>query len=179
MAAEAARSLEYLNSLYYGSAAPALEPYEEPSTKPIETPYEQEIPETVVRERARTTQSTPVLSLFAVFGAVFTGVLMIFVMLAQVNYNEIAGEIVRLDNQLNELFEQGRTLEVEFENVIDMKEVERYARDSLGMAKPDADQVAIIRTISGDMAEIVIPESESRSISGFASFLSSLIEHFR
>jgi len=180
MAAEAARTLEYTESYFYGSAAPAREPYAEPAPRPIATP----LPQERLRQRedafdAEAAQKAPAISLFAVFGAVFAGILMIFVMLAQINFNAIAAETVRLNTQLGELMEQERKLSIQFESVIDMKEVERYAKDVLGMSKPDADQVAVIHAVRFDRAEIIDSGGDESALNGFGSFISSLMEYFK
>ena len=181
--AEAARVLDYLDSDYYGTAAPALAPYGQPYTEPVAPPAEEPTTreQTRPRERAReiAEQNAPAVSLFAVFGAVFVSILMIFVVLAQINYTELAGEIVRLNAQLSELIEEERKLEIEFENAIDMKEVEMYARDTLGMSKPDADQIAIIRSLPSDSAEILSNGGAENTLSGFGAFLQSLLEYLR
>ena len=181
MAAEAARTLEYLDAEYYGSAAPVLEPYpdELPEYQDVPEPREQAIPKPETEADTRGENVMPGVSLFAIFGTVFAGILMIFVMLAQINYNEIAGDIIRLNNQLGELTEQERKLGISFENVIDMKEVERYARDTLGMSKPDMDQVAVIRSTPVDSAEIVRNNDDTNTLSGLGAFLSSLLDYFR
>jgi len=103
---------------------------------------------------------------------------MIFVMLAQINYNEAAGEIVHLNAQLDRLTEQQRRLEITFESVIDMKEVERYARDERGMSKPEADQVAVIHNVPADRVEI-LDGSDEGALQGLGSFVSSLLDNFR
>ena len=179
MAAEAMRKVDYANADFYGSAAPVLEPYTEPAQNPQGAPLPQERPLPRARPREKAEQRAPAVSLFAVFGTVFAGILMVFVMLAQINYNEVAGDIIRLNRQMNELKEQERRLEIEFESVIDMKEIERYARDSLGMSKPDMDQVAIIRSMPVDRAEIIPVSRDSDTFGGFTSFISSLLDYFR
>ena len=179
MAAEAAKRLDYLDSAYYGSAAPAQAPYVRPGFRPEDIPVQQE--QTGVRERAKenTAQRAPSVSLFAVFGAIFAGFLMFFVVLAQISYNEVASETVRLNAQLSELTEQERRLEIEFESVIDIKEVERYARDTLGMSKPDAGQVAVIGSMSFDSVEIFDGGNEDASTSDIGSFISSLLGYLK
>ena len=179
MAAEAARVLNYPGSRYYGTAAPARAPYIRPVARPVEIPAPQERIRTGARTKEASAQSAPSVSLFAIFGALLAGVLMVFVMLAQISYNEIAGEAVRLNTQLAALSEQERRLEIQFESVIDMKEIERYARDTLGMSKPDADQVAIVRSMPIDNAEIIANNDEDGLMSDFGSFISSLFKYFR
>ena len=188
MGAEAARVLDYDIGAYYGSAAPARVPYWK-REEPIEAePAQQEQENENIRTRENTharqrasqvaEQKTMGVSVFAVFGAVLVGVLLVFVVLAQISYAEISAETVRLNAQLEELTEQERRLEIMFESAIDMKEVERYARDTLGMSKPDADQVAMIQAIRADTVEI-IDAGEEDGIGGFTSFISSLLDYFR
>jgi len=176
--AEAARSLEYYED-YYSSAAPAGVEYEVPDTRPFDTPMAEER----VRQRQRAkaaaaAQSAPAVSLFAIFGALFVGVLMVFVILAQISYNEIASETARLSKQMDSLREQQRVLEITFESVIDMKEVERYARDELGMSKPEADQISVIYSVPDDKIEIISNDDEN-SLRELGSFISSLLEYFK
>ena len=179
MGAEAARVLDYSGSGYYGSAAPAEVPYARPYERPEEIPAPRELARPVERAKEVGLQSKPAVSLFALFGAVFAAVLMVFVVLAQISFSEIAGERVRLNAQMYELAEQERRLEIEFENAIDMKEVERYARDTLGMSRPENSQIAIVRSIPVDTAEIIEAGGAEGRLSGLGSFLSSLLEYFR
>ena len=179
MGAEAARVLDYAGSGYYGSAAPAEAPYARPFEEPEDIPAPHERTRSNERAKEAGAQAAPAVSLFALFGAVFAGVLMILVVLAQISYSEIAGEIVRLNAQMENLAEQERRLEIEFENAIDMKEVERYARDSLGMSRPDNSQAAIVRNIPVDSVEIIDASGAGGKLNGLGSFISSLLEYFR
>ena len=179
MAAEAARVLDYPDSGYYGSTAPAREPYSYPETKPFEAPFPDEQAFPGVRTRQAAAQRRQSVSLFAFFGSIFAAVLMVFVVLAQISYSEIAGETVRLKGQLDELLEQERRLEIEFESAIDMKEIERYARDALGMSKPVPDQIPIVLRMPVDSAEIIEDNSDEGLLSGLGSFMSSLLEYFK
>ena len=179
MAAEAARVLDYYDELYYGSAAPAREVFEEPAERPVEIPLSPE--RTLQRQKARAAaaaQRTGGISLFAVFGSILAAALMVFVVLAQISYNETAAESVRLNAELQALTEQQRKLEIAYENAFDMKEIERYAKDVLGMSKPEADQIAIIHSVPEDKAE-VIGEIETSPLEGFGSFLSTLLGYFK
>jgi len=179
MAAEAARVLEYEREYYFGSAAPAREVFDEPVARPVEIPVPGD--RTRQRQRARAAaaaQSVPGISLFAVVGSIAAAVLMVFVVLAQISLNEAAAETGKLNTQLQELTEHQRRLEITYESVIDMKEVERYAKDVLGMTIPDAGQIAIIRSVPDDRAEVIGGDDES-SLSGLGSFMSSLLEYFK
>lgn len=182
--AEAASAYKYTDRYLYGSAIPAEEPYFGTPEETVDIPAPREgEPQARPRQRERAgehaaTQRAPSVSLFALFGAIFAGVLMLFVILAQISFNEIAGETVRLNAQLGELAEQEKRLMIQFESVVDMKEVERHAKDVLGMSKPDAGQVAVIQTMRTDQATIVDSGGDKGALSGFGAFISSLMEYF-
>ena len=177
--AEAARVLDFEGYYNYGSAAPVRESFPDSAPGPFETPGLQE--RIRQRELARAEaagQDLPMVSLFAVFGFVIVGILMIFVVLAQISYNEAAADTLRLNTQLLELAEQQRALTIAFESVICMKEVEQYARDVLGMSRPENYQTAVVLNTVSDRAE-VLSVGEVGSLRGFGSFISSLLEHFK
>jgi len=175
-----ARALSYYN---YGSAAPTLKSLVEAETKvmPFIKPKESPVKEHTKRlEKVKAiaeAKTVPGISVFAVLGTLFVSVLMVFVVLAQINFNEAAGENVRLRSHISELSEKQRALELAFESIIDIKEVERFARDELGMSRPDAGQAVTITTTPRDTA-IIIPVAEERSVQGFGAFIRSLTEYF-
>jgi cell division protein FtsL len=177
MAAEAARVLDYGEYAPYGAGAIGAE-YDEPGVEVPEesAPAVRRAPAAAAVEAAQTARGV---SLFSVCGAVVVAALMVFVVLAQVKYNEVASETVRLTAQLERLTEQGKMLEIAYESAIDMKEVERYARDVLGMSKPDASQVSVIQNITEDKAEIIDPGSDGNTLRGLGDFISSLVAYFR
>jgi len=173
--AEAAKSLDFSDFYTYGAAAPAGAGYAEPTVTPEDIPSAQELPRPKEHVAVRRTAGV---SLFAIFGSVFVGILMIFTMLAQINYNEVASQAVDMDSQISALTEQQRKLEITFESVVDMKEVERYARDELGMSKPEAEQVTVIQG-ADDKAEIIDNNNDDNALRGFGSFISSLVGYFK
>jgi ATPase subunit of ABC transporter with duplicated ATPase domains len=117
-------------------------------------------------------------SVFAILGTLFVSVLMVFVVLAQINFNETAAESVRLNVLIGELTERQRELELSFENAVDIREVERFARDELGMSRPDARQMTVIEAAPRDIA-LVLDNKEDRGLEGFGAFLRSLTDYFR
>ena len=120
----------------------------------------------------------PGVSVFAILGTLFVSVLMIFVVLAQINFNETAAESVRLNILISELAERQRLLELSFESAVDIREVERFARDELGMSRPDAKQMTIIEAAPRDIA-LALDNREDRGLQGFGAFLRSLTDYFR
>jgi len=179
MAAEAARSLDFDDRYNYGAAAPAREWIPEPEPAPQGIPsVEERIRQRERNREAAAYRSLPGISFLSVFGALFAAVLMVFTLLAQISYNEAVSETARLNSQLAELTEQHRRLEITFESVLDMKEIETYARDILGMSKPESYQLAVVHSAAGDRAE-VLSGDEGGGLRDFGSFLTSLLEYFR
>jgi cell division protein FtsL len=201
--AAAASAIKSPNAYNFGTAAPAYEPvfakafrpayepdveptYEpgvnpapayEPGAAPVRAPKTRKRAQTR-QERLRAQRRAPSVSLFSMVGSVATAVLMIFVILAQISYNEVTTETVRLNNRLRELNEEERRLRITFESVVDMKAVEQYARDVLGMSKPEADQISVVKSSPKDRAEIV-ESNEEGQLKGIGRFLSSLLDYFR
>ena len=176
-----ARALSYHN---YGTAAPTIKSMVDAETRRLYNPQAKPVS---AKERERRLEKTkaveavktaPGISVFAALGTMFVAVLMVFVVLAQINYNETAGETARLNIQLSELSERHRVLELAFERAIDINEIERFARDELGMSRPDAGQVIVISTQARDSA-FVVESEEERGVQGFGTFLRSLIDYFR
>jgi len=147
--------------------------------KTIDNPYTNERARQRARARAQeAAKNAPGISFFAVFGFILISVMLMFVVLAQISYNDTTRENARLNAQLAALTEQHRRLEINFESVFDMSEVERYARDVLGMTRPLQSQAQIVVSAPADRAEVLAPP-DSGGIRGFGEFLSSLLGYFR
>ncbi|NLA86397.1 MAG: hypothetical protein GX847_03770 [Clostridiales bacterium] len=161
----------------------AHEPVRKPGAKPVRQPAEKTEPKTVkkpVRNAARQTHKANGISLFAVTGFIVVAVMMVFVLLAHVRYNDIAGETVRLQTRLDELTEQERKLKIEYEKAFDVNAVEQYATNVLGMSKPDESQIGTVQTTAADKAVVVTPEKEEAPISeSMVAFLASLVSYFK
>jgi len=176
--AEAARVLDY-EKYNHGSAAPAREYVPGAAPGPVETPLSEE--RTRQRKKAGTAeqmQNVPGVSLFAIVGTIIVVALMFFVILAQISYAQIAAENARLGAQLSALNEQNRRLEITFESVMDMGEIEAYARNVLGMTRPRAGQSIILTAPEPDRAMVLAPP-EQNSIREFGTFISSLLDILR
>ena len=183
--AEHARALDYYGGYNHGTAAPKRAIFEQPFPEPQEMPAQNER----LRQRERESASRSAAaakaaglagspSVFATLGAVLAGAMMIFVLLGLISFNEISAETARLNEQLAQQTERHRKLEIEFESVIDMKEVERYARDELGMSKPETSQITVIHSVPSDKIEIV-PAGDGSPLNGLGAFLSSLLEYLK
>jgi len=176
-----ARTLSYYN---HGTAAPTIQAMVEAETRRAEMPMPKPQPPAVKKREKRrdfvkaAKKQASGISIFAILGTLFVAVLMVFVVLAQINYNETAAESVRLNILINDLTERYKALELSFESAVEIKEVERFARDELGMSRPDAGQIIIISSTPRDSA-IIIDNKEERGIQGFGNFLKSLTEYFK
>lgn len=153
----------------HGSAAPKRYPDAQPDREftPANKPA-------IKRSPVKEQQRAPGVSLFAIIGFFTVATLMIFVMLAQVNYTEVLRENARLSSHIEMLREQQRVLSITFESIINMDEIERYAKDVLGMSRPEAEQATVIRVRPPDRVEVIQNEETNdrwRELSGFLSFL--------
>ena len=180
MAAGAVGALRYKEKYNYGTAAPARAPYYEPYVKPAEetAPRERAVPRELPRKSARERQREAGVSLFAIVGTLVVTALMVFVMLAQINLNQLVAQTARHTSQLDALTQQNRVLAIAFENVVDMKEIERYAKDVLGMSKPEAEQYVVIRTLPSDRAEVIEVQENEGGLYEFGSFLTYLFDEY-
>ena len=175
-----ARALNFYN---HSSTAPSLQALADAETKRMDMPSKKPA---AVKERIRkidkvkaaAAEKVPGISVFAILGTLFVAALMVLVVLAQINFNEAAGETVRLNIHMNELMEKHKALELAFERAVDIKEVERFARDELGMSRPDTGQIIIINATPRDSA-IILSKVEEREGQGFGDFLRSLTGYFR
>ena len=167
--AEPARA--YARNLDYGgTSAPADAAYAAPAPQAVPAP--------VPRSRPAP-KSTYSISVVAILGALVVFALMIFLMLAHVYHTGLNTQTVRLNAQLNELTEQQRRLDIDFERAVDMGWIYQYARDVLGMSRPDGDQVFVVYSAPQDRAETLSVDDGESGLRQFGSFLSSLLEYFR
>ena len=180
----AAGSIKYGQNSVYGSLAydfdnPELYPeieYGLPLEKPA-APNTQERTHTAVRTRtrARTKQG---ISLFAITGMLAAAVLFAVVIMAQVQLLAVTDGSAALEQQLAELETEQAKLQIKYESVFNLTEIEEYATTQLGMQKPRSDQVYYIDTSSPDRA-VVVQQADSDSlvdrvsdfISGFGEYL--------
>lgn len=67
---------------------------------------------------------------------------------------------VKAEQQLAEMNEEQRRLQIEYEKSIDLEEIDEYARNALGMQKPSPGQTVKIDTETRDRA-VVLEDSEN------------------
>ena len=154
---------------------PGAKPDRQPEVKKETTPVSRPAAKTAAR-----VQKSYGVSLFAVTGFIVVAVMMVFVLLAHVRYNDISSETVRLQARLDELAETERKLMIEYEKAFDIIAVEQYATNVLGMSKPDESQISVVQTTAHDKAVVVSRvEDETHRPESIVSFLASLVSYFK
>ena len=176
--------VKYGQGAVYGSLAydfnnPALYP-EEYSTAPTPKARPETQAQPQVRTRARvaprTRQSIAPASMVGVALAAF-----IFVtgILAQAKLLDISSDSVKLRQELTELQEQQAKLRITYESAFNMSDIENYATRSLGMQRPQADQICYIDTSAPDKAVVVSDDESLGFVDRVSDFLTGFGEYFR
>lgn len=158
-------------------------PERAPVRKPLEKPAVRNEPKTIERTAPRPahrTQKSYGISLFAMTGFVVVAVMIVFVLLAHVKYNEVASETVQLQVKLDELTEQERKLKIAYEDAFDVINVEQYATNVLGMSRLDESQVSTVESTASDKAIVVSQENDDKQVTeSMVTFLASLVAYFK
>jgi len=123
-------------------------------------------------------------SLSAFAGIAAAVVLVVFVLLAYINYTDVSAATVQLEERLAELVEEERHLTVRYEETFDITEIEAYATGVLGMSKPADDQIVNLGLTAEDKAVVLSEDvsavsEASASIGGFVDFFTSLAAYFK
>jgi len=159
------------------SALPEIPDYQTGQTPRQEAPH----PREQARRRAEAKRMPRQrVSKFAILGCLFIGMLLLAVVFAHMHLSLIASEMVQLENQMAELREDAMHLAVAHENVFAETELERFARDELGMVDAARGQVIYIgNSITGDVAEVIrAPEEEQYgTLYRMAGLFGSLLEY--
>jgi len=92
----------------------------------------------------------------------------------------ISHEMVALEGQMAGLREESAQLQVAYTSAFNRADVERFAREQLGMVDATAGQVFHLGAVLGDTAEIleVTDERDYGILSHLAGLLGSLQEYF-
>ena len=156
----------------HGSAAPAEQMHQTyaPELVPVPKPQLKATPKR---------QNTHGISVITVLGSIIVAGLLILVLVAHINYIEITRETSRVNAELRELTQQRRRLEIQYESVIDMQEVERFARDVLGMTQPGGHMETVVLGAVQDRAVIIQNNQNDDRLADFGRFISSLLDRFR
>ena len=175
--------VNYATKSTYGSAAYDIfwQPYYEYDEEEVLVPEEKPQEKAVARTRTRKkTEGRYKFMLLSIAGIVFVAAVVVFVLLAYVQFTEVSHETAQLQEQLESLKEDEARLLIAYESAFNLNEVEDYAIGVLGMVKPSANQEVFISTTVPDKAVILDTEVEPAVTSrSFGEFLLSLLEYFK
>ena len=160
-------------------------PRERERTHVVAPPSEQTRERVNTRTKAREAKRQSV-SKFAVLGGMVVGVLLLMIVLSHMQLAMISHEMVELERQMGDLREETVHLRIAHENAFGRVEVERFARDELGMVEAARGQMVFIgSSLAGDVAEIIRVEEvaiESRSFldhaAGLFTYLRAALEAY-
>ena len=133
---------------------------------------------TRIRERTapKHAQGVPVLSLV---GAAVAVVLVTMMLLAQIRLTDVSYSAAELEDQIAQLELERDKLTVEYETIFNLKDVEAYAVDYLGMQEPMNEQVYYLTGVASADKAVVITKDDTDLFSvGLADILSSIKAYF-
>jgi len=111
---------------------------------------------------------------FGIFGCLLAGMLLLLVVLSHMQLAMLSSEIVQTERQMTNLRVEAVELLAVHEAVFSRDEVERFAREELGMAEATRGQVVFIgSSVSGDVAEVLRAE-EPQSFYGMVDHVAGL-----
>ena len=121
--------------------------------------------------RASRRQTVPV---FGIFGCLVAGMLLLLVVLSHMQLALISSEIVQMERRMSGLRAEAVELQANHEIVFAAAEVERFAREELGMSDATRGQVVFIgSSVTGDVAEVLRTE-EPQSFYGMVDHVGGL-----
>lgn len=125
-----------------------------------ERPQPREATRTRKRTRAKAKRrARQGVSKFAVLGCLTVGILLLFVVSFHMQLTMLSAEMVQLERQMVSLQEEAAHLAFAHENAFHPVEIERFAREELGMVDAAPGQIINIgSTVSGDVAEVLWAE---------------------
>ncbi len=174
-----ARTKFYGTSYIGGTAAPEIGTWPERETeRRVVIPAAPEVGEKAAH-KAKVKNSQTV-SPVAVIGITCAAVLMVFVLMARIQFTTVSDKAVALEQQLDDLKVERTRLLIEYESAFNMTEIEEYATSTLGMQRPREEQVCYINSSVPDKAVIIDDASEEKSLMDrISDMLSSIGEYFR
>ncbi len=119
------------------------------------------------------------LSVVSMLGAVAAVILLTMMLLAQIRLTDISDTAAKLEDQISALELERDKLTVEYETIFNLKDVEEYAVDVLGMQEPDGQQIYYLTGVASADKAVVITKDDTDMFSlGVADLLSSVKAYF-
>ncbi len=107
-----------------------------------------------VRVETQAKKVAPHISMWAVLGFLTAMALMFFIVFSYMQLTEISTASGALNREIKQLQKESVLLTSQKESMIDMREIERIAKEELGMVKPSKDQIIYI-DLSGEDHAVV------------------------
>ncbi len=112
--------------------------------------------------QTQTQQRVPVMS---IMGYAVVMVLCVMLVLAQIQLMDLSSTAAGLESQISELQTEKTKLTAEYETTFNLKDVEQYAINVLGMQEPQEDQVYYLTGVSAGDRAVVITQTETNIFS--------------
>lgn len=111
-----------------------------------------------------------------VLGSIVAAIILIASLAVRIELTKAIDENAQLKERLEELREENARLEIEYESLIDLPELEEYAKNVLGMQKPESERIIEIDVSTQDKSVILKDTNEIRSDKLVSSILEYLSE---
>ncbi|NLW65874.1 MAG: cell division protein FtsL [Clostridiales bacterium] len=168
----------YGTSYIGGTAAPDIGGYpgrEEERRVVIPAPPAVE-EQTAARTRVKNSQA---LSPVAVIGLLCSAVLLVFMLMARIQFTALSDKAVALEQQLSDLEVEQTRLLIDYESVFNMTEIEDYATSVLGMQRPRDEQIFYLNSSVPDKAVVIEgADDEKGPLDRLLDMLASIGEYF-
>lgn len=175
---------DYAKTAFYGidyiggTAAPEIGGYpKREEERKVVIPAPADVREqTAARTKVRYEQAV---SPAAIIGIACAAVLLIFSLMAKIQFTEVSDQAVSLESQLSDLKVEQTRLLIEYESVFNMTEVEEYATSVLGMQRPRDEQIYYINSLVQDKAVVIDSASDKEGLfDRIYDLLKSIGEYF-
>lgn len=135
---------------------------------------------TRARVKMQATAQPVSISAFSVIGFAAAAVMIVLLMLSYVRITEINDAKTELRNHIAALDTEAEQLRVKYETTFNLNEIEDYAAHTLGMVRLTDSSTSVVQSGRIDTG-VVISDNDggSGALSGFAEFISSLLEYLK
>ena len=175
-------------TLAYDFRNPAIFPEEEALDLPVKRPGRRVKTESRewIKEDGRTAVKTKTaaanrqgVSVFSLLGVICAIILVTMMLLAQIRLTDISSNAAALEKQIDALEVEKDKLTVEYETIFNLKDVENYAVNQLGMQEPDEEQIFYLTGVASADKAVVVTKGETDMFSvGLADLLASVKAYF-
>ena len=174
-------------TLAYDFGSPAVQqPLPEPERRPRRRSSEPTHPEWIREDEQEQTHQEEVrharrvhpMGILCSLGAVVTAVLLVMTLFAQIRLVTISKETVEIEAVIETKQAVNDRLRVEYESVFNLKDVEEYATNVLGMQEPCEDQIYYLTNVSSSDRAVVVEDSDDNIFAQGMQDLTSAIDGF-